>query len=128
MNSTITVQYALLCIQELNQGNAKPLTPRDISARQGIPLPECEGILQRLEAAGVIDCPETGSFALTRPIEDLKVLEILQALWEPQKKAPAFKVLFQSERPALRKTLEAVSNAKQLSCFPSDGSLEGRGN
>jgi len=128
MNSPMNVQYALMCLQELDQHHSKILSAQDISARQGIPLPECEGILHRLEEAGLIDCPENRHFALTRPIEELKVLEILQALWTPRKKETAFKILFQSTRPALRKTLAAVSSAKQSSCFPSDGSSEGSGN
>ncbi len=128
MNSQMTVQYALMCLQELDAHNSKAISPRDISARQGIPLPECEGILHRLEEAGLIDSPENEHFALTRPIEELKALEILQALWAPQKKTTAFKILFQSAQPALRKTLEAVSSARQSSCFPSDGCAEGNGN
>jgi DNA-binding IscR family transcriptional regulator len=128
MNSPIAVQYALMCLQELDQRNSEALSPQDISARQGIPLPECEGILHRLEEAGLVDCPEKTHFALTRPIEELKVLEILQALWAPQNKVTAFKILFQSQPPALRKTLEAVSSAQQLSCFPSEGSSQGCGN
>jgi DNA-binding IscR family transcriptional regulator len=128
MNNRMTVQYALLCLQELDQHHSEALAPHVISARQGIPLPECEGILHRLEEAGLIDSPENEHFALTRPIEELKALEILQALCVPQKKAPAFRILYQSERPALRKTLEAVSSAEQISCFPSDGSTGGRGN
>ena len=128
MNSpTMTFQYALMCLQELNQCHSEALSPLDISARQGIPLPECEEILHRLEEAGLVDCPEAKHFALSRPVEELKALEILQALWAPQKKAAAFKMLFESERPALRKTLEAVSSARRWSCFPSEGSLEGQG-
>jgi len=117
-----------MCLQELDQRQSEALSPQDISARQGIPLPECEGILHRLEEAGLVECPEKKHFALTGPMEELKVLEILQALWAPQKKAAAFKILYQSRPPALKKTLEAVSSARQWSCFPSDGSSEGCGN
>ena len=128
MNSpTMSVQYALMCLQELNQRHSEALSPQDISARQGIPLPECEEILHRLEEAGFVDSPEKRHFALLRPLEELKALEVLQALWAPRKSATAFKMLFQSGRPALRKTLEAVSSARRWSCFPSDGLSEGRG-
>jgi DNA-binding IscR family transcriptional regulator len=127
MNSQITVQYALMCLQELDQHHSESLSPHVISARQGIPLPECEGILHRLEESGVIDGREHEQFALARPIEEINALEILQALWAPRKKAPAFQILYQSGRPALRRTLQAVSSAKRLGCFPSDGKTEGSG-
>ncbi len=112
MNSPLRVQYALMCLQELDQHHSEALAPQEISARQGIPLPECEGILHRLQEAGVIECPGQERFALSRPIEDVKALEIMQALSAPKQKDPAFKILFQSGRPALRKTLEVVSNSK----------------
>lgn len=120
MNNPITVQYAMMCLQELDD-TAKALSPQDISRRQGIPLTECEGILNRLELAGLVDSPTKEQFVLAKPIQEFKVLDILEALWAPQKKETTFKILFQAGKPALRKTLEAVSSARSLASYPSDG-------
>jgi DNA-binding IscR family transcriptional regulator len=123
MKSALTVQYALMCLQELGDASARAVSAQEISARQGIPRAECEAVLQCLENAGLIKSPQTKHFALTKPLEEFKVLEILEALADQRKPAPSFKILFQHERPALRKTLEAVSWAGQVGAYPSDGTM-----
>jgi DNA-binding IscR family transcriptional regulator len=121
MNNRTLIQYAVMCLQELDQHTHQFLSSRDISKNQGIPRTDCDAVLQRLALAGLIESAEAGQFSLRTPIEDLKALDIIQAVSTPVTVQPAFKLLFSAQKTALRKTLETTRWAQTLSVFPSDG-------
>ena len=109
MNVRENVQFALMCIQELDHRAETPLLPLEISRLQGVPLEDCLAILKRLHVAGVVRSSPEGRFALVRPAGELTALEVLQALWTPLEEKPIFRMMVGGSRGVrVRKTLEAV--------------------
>jgi DNA-binding IscR family transcriptional regulator len=80
MNHKTIVQFAVLCLQELDAQVGKTLSCHEISKRQGIPLPECAQVIQQLDHAGIVELAETGRVVLCRPVEMLTALDILEAV------------------------------------------------
>ena len=104
-----TVQIALLCLETLEQLTPHAMSPQDLSRRQGLPLPECLGILRRLSNAGIVEMRDERHVRLCRPVEELTVLDVLQALWSPEVRTGTFQMFVGGNRRiALRKTLEFV--------------------
>jgi DNA-binding IscR family transcriptional regulator len=120
MENKLTVQYAVQCIEELANDPAGRLSLSDISQRRGIPEDDCRDILDRLEKAGILSIDDRHRFELSRPIEEITSLEVLQALWTERAKFPAFQVLYQSPAKVLRTTLQAVSAAQRVGVFPGE--------
>src|SRR5450755_2498912 len=54
MNHQLTVQYALMCLRELEEHGHEAVSSKEISDKQGVPLPECEDILERLADSGIV--------------------------------------------------------------------------
>jgi len=121
MNKTLAVQYALLCLREIDQHET--ITIREISELQGIPLHDCQDAVERLVAAGYLETTGDGRFSLSQPLDRIHSLELIQAMYAEKPKVPAFKMLFQSQRLGLEKALEAVRWSRRVEDFPSDGGV-----
>jgi DNA-binding IscR family transcriptional regulator len=112
MATPLRMQYALMCLQELDRHGPGFLDARKISRDGGIPADDCREILARLHDAGLLEVGTKESFALRQPLESLTVLQIIEAITAPQpSKAPAFRLLTTPGSGALRKTLQAVRAA-----------------
>jgi DNA-binding IscR family transcriptional regulator len=107
MNHEQVVQHAVLCLQALDDA-AKPLTPREISSRQGIPLPECARILRQLCEAGILLATENGRMALNGSVEEVTSMDLLEAVWgQPE---PFFRMwVGGQEGPRFHKTVAWVT-------------------
>jgi DNA-binding IscR family transcriptional regulator len=122
MTSQLHVQYAVMCLQELDRRNSSYLDVQKISREGGIPQADCREVLKRLHAAGIIDAGTGQTFALRQPLESLTALQVIQAIWTTApKEAPAFRMLIAPEDGALRKTLEAVGAARSRGISVSEG-------
>ena len=121
MKNQQTIQYAVMCLQELDSHPSEFLSSHDISRSQGIPLTYCNVILEQFTQAGLIEASGSKHYRLLVPVEELKVLEILQALSTPVRAQPAFKLLFVAQKIAIRKTVETLRWSQALETFPSDG-------
>ena len=121
MKSRQTLQYAVMCLQELDQHIAQFMSSHEISKRQGIPQAVCEAVLTCLAQAGIIESSEVNQYRLCVPAEEVKVLALLEALSAPVPDQPVFKVLYAAQKTARRHTLEIVRWAQGLAVFPSDG-------
>ena len=122
MNNRLTVQYALLCLKELDGSVQSGRTALQLSRTQGIPLPECQTILRQLAAAGIVGLRATGEARLQRPAAELTALEVLQALQTAP--APEFRLLYQSQEGLSAKhTREAVASAAHQAAYPGEGSV-----
>jgi len=115
MENRQDVQFALLCLEELDQPYTRALSPLDLSRRLGVHLAACESILGRLSRAGLIEHRPEGTVRLCRPVEEVTALEVLQAVWAPQEKQTTFRMLVGKDRGrAVRKTLEFVRSDQSL--------------
>ena len=109
MNPTQIVQFAVLCLTELDAHQGKAVSCEEISLRQGIPLPECIHIIRRFQHAGIVDVVMPGRVLLRRPVEELTALEIVEAVWAKEDARTPFRMLLGGDRGlACRKTLEYV--------------------
>ncbi len=104
MNNSQTVRYALMCLQAWDIQEGKPLSAKDISRQQGVPMDQCLNVLVRLERAGVLSAPQTGRYVLVRPLGEFSALEIVEALAPAPKAPPAFASLYAATRGATRQT------------------------
>src|SRR6266581_9375703 len=97
-----------MCLRELDESSSQFLASLEISRRAGIPLAECEAVLDRLARAGLLKAHGRKRYALLCPVEDMTALDILCALWAPKKFLPAFNLLVAVPKIARRKTLDAI--------------------
>ena len=120
MTNSLTIQYAVNCLRELDQEAPRTLTVAELGRRLGVPAEDCSDILDRLEAAGIVDLDLAGGIHLERPVEELTALEIIQALGSARR-TPEFAMLYQSaDGPIVRKTLEAVAWSQGLDVYPGE--------
>src|SRR4051812_17898483 len=106
MDPRQSVQIALLCLKGLDQAAHQQTTVKDLSREQGLSLPLCITTMTRLSEAGIVELFKDGSLRLCRPLDEVTALEILQALWAPAKREPAFRLLLgKNAQGALQKTL-----------------------
>ncbi len=91
MNPQKLAHYAALCVEELDAHSGCPLSVQDISLRKGIPVAECQRVVQALENAGIVKLVAADQAVLIR--QDITVLELLQAVWTRQAVPRAFRML-----------------------------------
>jgi len=116
MNTQQTVQYAVMCLQALDENAGKPMSLQEISQRQGVPMAECQDIVRHLSEAGIVTLAGPGRVVLLRPVEELTALEILEAVWSSSNPPPAFRMLVGGSRGArLKTTLQIVARAQSES-------------
>jgi len=107
MDCPIVVQYAVACLEGLEQ----PATAGELSRRQGIPMEECQFVLNRFEAAGIVRKDERGLFERSRPLDEFTSLEVLEAIWA-RPEPPSFRMLYGQEvRGTALHTRHAAVNA-----------------
>src|SRR5262249_30237647 len=125
MKNSQSIQYALMCLQALEENSDTPRRAVELSRTCGIPLPDCNRVLQKLSAAGWLEQVEEGKYLLVASVSELTALEIVTAMNTPLKRVPRFKMQVGPRRgPIVRKTLEAVTWAQGMNVYPSeDGAL-----
>jgi DNA-binding IscR family transcriptional regulator len=104
MNHQRTVQFAVMCLQELDQHPAEGLSAKEISRAQGVPFEECVRILESLRHAGIVGRGMPGTFVLLRPVEEITAMDILQSVWAPNAEQPVFRLMYVGRRVAAAKT------------------------
>jgi DNA-binding IscR family transcriptional regulator len=124
MSTRLDVQQALACLKALDEHPETPLDAQEITQRKGIPYDTVREIIQRLHAAGIVECHEDGRVQLEKPTEELTSLEILEALWAPPA-APSFRMLIaQRDGQRVGLTLQAVLVLRTVEASrPQQGSL-----
>ena len=85
MNTSHMVHHAVACLEGLD----RPLSPRDLSRAQNVPLEECLHILRQFEAAGLVRENADGAYERLCAIEEITALEVLQALWQAPSRGAA---------------------------------------
>jgi DNA-binding IscR family transcriptional regulator len=120
MNSQLNVQYAVACLKQLGDSQASGMRGADLGRLCGVPSDVLPDLLERLCQAGLVSVTEEGLYRLTRALEELTALEVLQAVWTEPKKQTPFRLLYQAARGATRKTLEAVAFAQSLNAYPGE--------
>lgn len=86
MRLTARSEYGLLALIELGVRYGEgPVSAREVSERQAIPLKFLEQLLAALRKAGLVQAVRGahGGFALTREPADITVLEVVEALEGP---------------------------------------------
>jgi DNA-binding IscR family transcriptional regulator len=111
MSNQHVVQFAVMCLQALDDGAGIAMSPQDISKAKGVPVQECQRILHRFQEAGIVQFTKTGKVSLLRPVEELTAVEILDALWALETSSPSFQMLVGGNRGIrLRATLDCVNH------------------
>ena len=107
MNSTLSVQQALMCLEALEHHPG--LSLHHIARQKGVPFADCRALLARLETTGIVLRRESGAYHLARALAEFTALDILQALWTPVASRPAFQLLYGPARGApFVRTLQAA--------------------
>jgi Rrf2 family protein len=77
-----TAEYALRAVIALGSYRDGPLTTRQIAARTQVPAGYLSKVLQALGRAGLVEGQRGlgGGFALTRALEDVTVLDVINAV------------------------------------------------
>jgi Rrf2 family protein len=75
-------EYALRAITALATTSKRALTTREIATQTGAPAPYLSKVLQELRRAGIVRAARGlhGGFRLHRPVSELSVLEVIQAV------------------------------------------------
>ncbi len=115
MKTTTVIQYASMCLEALIRTKDRALTAGQISREQGLPQEEVRPLLEQFRETGIVSATTDGRYQLLHRAEDLQVLAILQAIFQP-KPAPAFRPLWPAcpERGmvgALRRTIGLAAQA-----------------
>jgi len=100
MNQQRVVQFAVMCLQELDAHAGQAVSVEEISQRRGIPLPECTHVIRQLGVAGIVELAAPDQAVLRRAIEDLTALEILQAVWTKPAMSSPLRVWLGDKRTA----------------------------
>lgn len=112
MENRQTVQFALQCLEKLEETANRTLSAHDISRAQGVPENECVDLLRRLTRAGILEECGEGKMRLQRPLEEFTALDILQALWAKETKKSTFRMLA-GDSTASRLTVEYVRRTEE---------------
>jgi Rrf2 family protein len=86
MRLTARSEYGVLALIDLSvRYGSGPVSAREVSERQGIPLKFLEQLLAALRKAGIVSACRgaRGGFALTRDPAAISVLEVVEALEGP---------------------------------------------
>jgi hypothetical protein len=119
MKTQANVQHALMCLEAL-AGSDVPLSPEIISRERGLLLDECRDLLERLASARLLE-RDHESYAFTQELSAITAYDVLQALWYPPEKKPAFRMWVGPDRGlAAHMTLQAI---RVLPSSVSDGGL-----
>src|SRR5436305_1682186 len=109
MNQQQVIQFAVRCLSELDAQAGEAISYHEIARRLGIPLMDCVRVLRSLINAGIVRLASAGLVRLSRPIEELTALEIVDAVWAKADKAAAFQMLVGANQSMeCRKTLEII--------------------
>ena len=93
-NQTQDIQIATACIRQF-QSSPVGCSAMDIAAAEGLPVEQCEILLERLEEARIIESVDTPDGARFCLVEDVTALDVLNAVWA-QGATPAFQRLYGS--------------------------------
>lgn len=85
MRLTARSEYGLLALVEIAAGGEQPSSARELAERWGMPLKFLEQLLSALKRAGVVRSTRgaRGGYVLTRPAEEISVLDAVEALEGP---------------------------------------------
>jgi Rrf2 family cysteine metabolism transcriptional repressor len=86
MRLTARSEYGLLALVDLGcRYGSGPVSAREVSERQGVPLKFLEQLLAALRKAGLVSASRgsRGGFSLTREPSAISVLEVVEALEGP---------------------------------------------
>jgi Rrf2 family protein len=77
-----TAEYALRAVVVLGSGRDGPVTTQEIASRTRVPAGYLSKVLQALGRAGLVEAQRGlgGGFNLTRPLEELSVLDVINAV------------------------------------------------
>jgi Rrf2 family protein len=77
-----TAEYALRAVTVLGSNRDGPMTTRQIASQTRVPAGYLSKVLQALGRAGLVEGQRGlgGGFALTRPLEGLTVLDVINAV------------------------------------------------
>jgi Rrf2 family protein len=77
-----TAEYALRAVVVLGSNRGRPMTTQQIASRTRVPAGYLSKILQTLGRAGLVEAQRGlgGGFNLTRPLEALTVLDVINAI------------------------------------------------
>lgn len=128
MKNERIIQYALMCLRALERerDRQQALSAIQISRVEGVPLHDCQSLLDRLCAGGLIELTADHAYQLRRPMAELTAFDVVRALTTPVERQTPFRMLAGSMRyGTLQKTLQAVEWSQRVGVFPSDGVLQG---
>jgi Rrf2 family protein len=77
-----TAEYALRAVVVLGSERAGPMTTRQIATRTRVPAGYLSKVLQALGRAGIVEAQRGlgGGFSLRKPLEELTVLDVINAV------------------------------------------------
>jgi Rrf2 family protein len=77
-----SAEYALRAMVVLGSSAVRPMTTQQIARRAGVPPSYLSKVLQSLGRAGLVEAQRglRGGFVLARPLEELTVLEVINAV------------------------------------------------
>jgi len=107
MNNQQSVRHALMCLRALGSEEKPFLSACELSRQEGLPLHDCQTILDHLCASGIVSRDAEGRFALCGSLEDITALDVVRALTPRPKSPPVFSLLYSACRGALRPALRA---------------------
>jgi Rrf2 family protein len=75
-------RYAVVAMAELARSGDRPVPVKELSERRGVPEQYLEQLFSTLRRDGLLDSHRgsKGGYTLARPAEEIKVLEVVQAL------------------------------------------------
>lgn len=79
MRMNKTMMYALACLWEMAQTPADWILAARIAAKHGLPAAYCYKVLETLSRAGLVESARGQGFRLTRPLERITCLELVDA-------------------------------------------------
>ena len=111
MNHRQLVQFAAMCIAELDEQGGRSLSLQQLSRNQGIPFPVCRKIIRRLDLAGIVKVTD-GKIVLLRSAEEMTALDVLEAIWSSKEALPAFRMVVGGQGVKMRTTLDYIRRAQ----------------
>lgn len=82
MKMNRTLVYALTCLWELAQRPFEWTMAGEIALRHNLPVSYCYKVLESLARAGLIESVRGQGFQLTRPLDRISCLELMEACSE----------------------------------------------